>query len=128
MPRYNNNNQEETAPKIVALDESILFFQKEKVKTTPKVVKQTKKGKLEEEKQNEERKNFELIVDEFMDYWYDRSMKHPAILYHLQRCKALHGFELYYTNPAAFRKWLRENGKTNTRIRAPYPYNLPSGY
>jgi hypothetical protein len=128
MPKYNNNYEDETTPKIVVLDESILFFHKDKEKTTP-TTKQTKKEKLEEAKQNEERENFELIINQFMDYWYDRSYKHPGILYHLKRCEALTGFELYHTDREAFRKWCNKNNKvTNSRVRAPYPYNLPSGY
>lgn len=128
MPKRINHEEEETAPKIVSLDDSVLIFQREKEKNSPVVIKQSKKDKIAEAKYNEERENFELIINEFMNYWYDRSIKHPGILYHLKRCDALVGFELYCTDIKQFQKWYRNNSKIVQKARAPYPYNLPSNY
>ena len=76
----------------------------------------------------EERENFESLFDLFMSYWYDRSTKHPGILYHLPRTEAFVGFELYHNDATKFRKWYNSNAKVTIRVRAPYPYNLPPSY
>lgn len=130
MPRYNDNDDEVTT-KDNTFGGGDLFYNKEQNKTlspTPKSGKAIKKEKELAEKEKEERENFESLFDLFMLHWYDRSTKHPGILYHLSRTEAFVGFELYHNNSTKFRKWYNSNAKVTIRVRAPYPYNLPPSY
>lgn len=129
MPKYNSHD-EEVLTKDNTLDEASNLIKennKNKIKNNDKnIVKPSKKELELEEKEKEDRENFEIIVNDFMDYWYDRSVRHPGILYHLSKSEALVGFELYYSDRKKFIRWSDKN--TKPRVRAPYPYNLPSIY